>query len=468
MLYKVLKASRGYFLADIMIWLIAHNLPLLIGVYIKEYFDSKNPLMIVFWITLLIAVRVVFIAVGARVDIRAQQHWAKSFYLTAYDSIQNGTVDLEADNGQLLNSLNEDVSSIISTISYAIDTACNVIYGIAAVCILLTIHIPLTILILCLPLLAITINSFIKKRVVKYSEKIKKMSSSFSSELNYLIQDSRIIRVNHLEESVQDKVEKVISSQRKIGFRLASWWGVLGSVTNMITECNILVILLVYMQSDILSAGSVILFITYSFDLGAMSQYISALILTIQNTKVYMKNFENKFCSGKKEPAKSSQASRTAAVAADMKEGEVNVLIGGNASGKSTCFRELFHTLPDSVMLPDKYHIFNTTIQENISLGFAEKDSAVTADIAAMACLDMDLDHVCENNISGGQEFRIVLARSIFHSKNCLLIDNNLTSIDEKTRREILNHLIALHKTIVLTDHIDRDLYKGLKHIYIS
>lgn len=492
MLYKVIKASKGYFTADLIIWLIAHNLPLLIAVYIKDYFDMKRPLVIVMAIAALIVIRIVFIRIGARIDIKAQQHWAKSFYLMAYKSMQEGFVDLEADNGQLLNSLNEDVDSIISTISYAIDTICNVIYGFIAIVILLTINVGLTILILCLPLIAITINSLIKKRVTICSERIKEASNRFSSDLNFLIQNSRMIRVNHNENDVFENIEGDIHKQTKAGYHYSSWLGVLNSITNMITECNILVILLVYMQSSTLTAGAIILFITYSFDLAAMSQYVSALIISVQSTKVYIQNFERKFCSMEKQDTiqgttqEATQGSVEGSTQNSMHnqtympnmtewgitditpsiiEGKVNVLIGRNAAGKSTMLHYLYHKIPGSVMLPDRYHIFRTTILENICLGSYHEEALKSA--YDTACLDLDLDYICQNNLSGGQEFRIVLARTIYHSGDYILIDSNLASVDEKAREHILNNLDGLKKTIILTDHIERDLYQRLNCIYV-
>lgn len=460
MIRKIIKASYKYFIADVLVWLVSHNLPLLIGYYIKDYFD-KSSLLLVIGIAFLILLRVIFIRVGARVDIRAQQKWSESFYLIAYDSIKNGTVDLNADNGQLLNSLNEDVNTIISTISYAIDTFCNIIYGIIAVCILLSIHIPLTICILCLPLLAVAINAFAKKRIANFSEKVKEASNNFSTNLNILLKDSRIIRVNNMEKQIYKKIEEDVLKQKQIGFCYSSWRGILNSVTNMITECNILVILFVYMMSGNLTSGSIILFITYSFDLAAMSQYISSLTISIQSMKVYLKSYKDKFLTNvQKEKIKSNYSE----VFTKIKKGKVNVLIGDNGTGKSVCLHYLFESEPNSVLLPEKYHLLDTTVKENIGLSVHNEKAEL---YAKLACVDLDLNHLCKNNISGGQELRIVLARTLCFCKDFILIDNNFTSVDEITRKIIFQNLIELNKTIVFTDHMDRKIYKSMNHIYI-
>lgn len=459
MLYKVVKSSWKYFVADLIIWFAAHNLPLLIGIYMKNYFDAENPFTITIWIVLLIISRVLFIAIGARVDIRAQQKWSQFFYTQAYDVMQRKS--LKGDNGELLNALNEDVSEIVSTVSYLIDTLCNVIYGILAVCILLSLHVKLTLLILILPLAAILMNSFIKKKTAAYSEKMKKTSNRFSNHLNYMLQAGRLIRVNHMEDHVREKVRETVEQQKNTGIRFSSWLGIFNGLTNMITECNILVILFVYMQSGDLTTGSVILFITYSFDLAAMSQYVSGLILSLQNTKVYLKNFEEKFDAANETPAIKKDFPD---ILEKIQKGKVHILIGANASGKSMCLRYLYEHMENSVLLPENYHIFDTTIEENISLGKNVED---IEKIAELACIDMDLNDRGDKNFSGGQEFRIVLARSICHAGDCLLIDNNLTSVDEKMRKTLIENLKSLHKTIVFTDQTDREIYKDLRHIML-
>lgn len=84
-----------------------------------------------------------------------------------------------------------------------------------------------------------------------------------------------------------------------------------------------------------------------------------------------------------------------------------------------------------------------------------------------MACVDLELDYICNHNISGGQELRIVLARTLCFGKDYILIDNNFTSIDINTRKQIFENLKGLHKTVIFTDHIHRDLYEDMHKIYI-
>ena len=38
----VIKSSKLYFFLDVVIWFIAHNLPIVIGLLIQTYFDGNN------------------------------------------------------------------------------------------------------------------------------------------------------------------------------------------------------------------------------------------------------------------------------------------------------------------------------------------------------------------------------------------------------------------------------------------
>lgn len=214
-----------------------------------------------------------------------------------------------------------------------------------------------------MPIVAITINAFAKKRIANLSEKVKESNNNFSTNLFVLLKNSRILRVNHMEERLYEQIEKDVMYQKKAGLRHALWSSFLNSITNMMTECNILIILFAYMKFDNLSVGAVILFITYAFDLAAMSQYISSLTISVQNMKVYLKNFEDKFNT---QLNKRALAFNNEEIFSHIQLGKVNVLIGNNGVGKSRCLQYFLQSESNSVLLPEKYHLFDMSVEENI------------------------------------------------------------------------------------------------------
>ena len=190
----VIKSSKLYFFLDVVIWFIAHNLPIVIGLLIQTYFDGNNTIFIACCVCGLVLIRIVCILIGAKVDITAQHKWANFMYKKAYATLEQS--EIEAKQGEFINALNEDVNEIVGTISYMIDTACNLIYGIIVIVILGRIDINLTAFVTLFPILAIGLNSLIKKSVEKYSIQSKEYSNRFSEELLNLLKHSREIRVD--------------------------------------------------------------------------------------------------------------------------------------------------------------------------------------------------------------------------------------------------------------------------------
>lgn len=48
----VIKSSKLYFFLDVVIWFVAHNLPILIGLLIQTYFDGDNTIFIALMLAL--------------------------------------------------------------------------------------------------------------------------------------------------------------------------------------------------------------------------------------------------------------------------------------------------------------------------------------------------------------------------------------------------------------------------------
>ena len=92
-------------------------------------------------------------------------------YKKAYAALEQS--EIEAKQGEFINALNEDVNEIVGTISYMIDTVCNLIYGIIVIVILGRIDIKLTAFVTLFPILAIGLNSLIKKSVgnIRFNQK---------------------------------------------------------------------------------------------------------------------------------------------------------------------------------------------------------------------------------------------------------------------------------------------------------
>lgn len=348
----VIKSSKLYFFLDVVIWFVAHNLPILIGLLIQTYFDGDNTIFIASCVCGLVLIRIVCILIGAKVDITAQHKWANFMYKKAYTAIEQS--EIEAKQGEFINALNEDVNEIVGTISYMIDTACNLIYGIIVIVILGRIDINLTAFVTLFPILAIGLNSLIKKSVEKYSIQSKEYSNRFSEELLNLLNHSREIRVSRKEDDYSNSLDEIVNQQKCIGFKFSVFKGLFSTFSSAVTDCNLIVTIFWYMHFKTLSPGAYVLFITYSFDLSSLAIYMSTLIVSLQSTKVYIQDFYKKI-----ENKKRKRISIDDSILSKIEYNTINVLVGKNGSGKSMSLEYINTQLPDSVMLPENYHLMD-------------------------------------------------------------------------------------------------------------
>lgn len=289
----------------------------------------------------------------------------------------------------------------------------------------------------------------------KYSIQSKEYSNRFSEELLNLLNDSRRIRVSGKEDDYSNNLDEIVNQQKYIGFRFSVFKGLFSTFSSAVTDCDLIVTIFWYMHFKTLSPGAYVLFITYSFDLSSLSIYMSTLIVSLQSTKVYIQDFYKKI-----ENKKRKRISIDDSILSKIEYNTINVLVGKNGSGKSMSLEYINTQLPDSVMLPENYHLMDVSKKENICLNQAvDYDNSFLEDILN--------EHVGNENLSGGQQFRMALMRTLLTDAKIILIDNNFMSVDSKLREKIFEYLKKSGKTIVFTDHLYRNEYKEFSVIEV-
>ena len=289
----------------------------------------------------------------------------------------------------------------------------------------------------------------------KYSIQSKEYSNRFSEELLNLLKHSREIRVSRKEDDYSNSLDEIVNQQKCIGFKFSVFKGLFSTFSSAVTDCNLIVTIFWYMHFKTLSPGAYVLFITYSFDLSSLAIYMSTLIVSLQSTKVYIQDFYKKI-----ENKKRKRISIDDSILSKIEYNTINVLVGKNGSGKSMSLEYINTQLPDSVMLPENYHLMDVSKKENICLNQAvDYDNLFLEDILN--------EHVGNDNLSGGQQFRMVLMRTLLTDAKIILIDNNFMSVDSKLREKIFEYLNKSGKTIVFTDHLYRNEYKEFSVIEV-
>ena len=108
------------------------------------------------------------------------------------------------------------------------------------------------------------------------------------------------------------------------------------------------------------------------------------------------------------------------------------------------------------VYIPQNVNIFNFSIKENISLDENKVDIKKIEDALHKVNLnrflenaDRDLNYEIDNsaeNISGGEAQRLAIARSFYHDKEIIILDEPTSSLDKENEVKLLDEISVLKK----------------------
>lgn len=157
-------------------------------------------------------------------------------------------------------------------------------------------------------------------------------------------------------------------------------------------------------------------------------------------------------------------------ISLDLAAGEFTALIGKSGSGKSTLLRALAKLdadaegrgtieVPDSssVLFQDSRLLPWETVLQNVTIGLRRPDAeargrAVLADVGLAG-----RETAWPNVLSGGEQQRVALARSLVRDPQLLLADEPFGALDALTRlrmHDLLFDLVEIHRpTVLLVTH---------------
>jgi ABC-type multidrug transport system fused ATPase/permease subunit len=176
-------------------------------------------------------------------------------------------------------------------------------------------------------------------------------------------------------------------------------------------------------------------------------------------------------------------------ISIEIKKNEIIGIVGASGSGKSTLVNAILGLLPVTkgsieynntniqecmpyfqsqiAYLPQDVYIINDSIKNNVALGLHETEidnKRLNSAIRKAQLADfvnnspMGVETVLGANgvkISGGQRQRIALARTFYHQRNIIFMDESTSALDNETEHEISEEIKKLKgdKTVIIISH---------------
>ena len=391
--------------------------------------------------------------------------------------------------------LNELSNNIISLI---LDFFFDFIFCILLLIILLFINIKITLLLIILSFLYIFINIKIYKKLIKYIRYSINLEETYNSNIIEYIKYIETIKNLNKYDYFINNIENNIINKNNINKKLNYKIYIINFINNLIINIFLLLILVIVIKFNFNIINSLSIFILVNYFISLIKRIISyyPLFLTYKTTinknndflSCEIKTFQNKPNNYKQIKLhnivyKINNLNILNNINFSIKRKDKIYVYGKSGIGKSTLMRLLTKEIDNYsglISIDNKdlresdisnlitytsqnEYLFDDSILNNITLK-ENIDNKILNDIIKICKIDKfikdktsGLDSIIINNsnISGGEKNRIILARSLIHSKEIIILDEVLKEVDKQLEIEILKDVINYfkEKTIIYISH---------------
>lgn len=353
---------------------------------------------------------------------------------------------------------------------------------------------------------AMAIAEKLKTVIYKYSVAFRKKSSEIANITYDTIENSMLYRATGMEERNREKYNSGLEELQDAAIKANILENSMQPIYNVIAMTGIIMVLYLGGTKVINGAWTVGVFSTYSAMFIAMAQKASRaakLFNSVQKSQVswkrikpYLTEYKHKNTSSDIKTAGTNLKVENLSMCYDnskeniieninfeAKQGEIIGITGAIASGKSTlglsllglypynghikidgkelnCYSE-FERSEMISYLGHKPQLLSDTIYNNITLGKNQDITPVLKDV----CFDVDLETMPDGQntlvgsggirLSGGQQARIALARTLINKSKIIILDDPFSAVDMKTEEQIIENLKNNYKDclIILISH---------------
>ncbi len=406
----------------------------------------------------------------------------------------------EEDMGTLMTKSIKDINTCVESMrkctTEVFDTA---VLSISYLVTLLSYDIKITLYACSFIPLALIVAHKLKKLVFKHTKQYTTQLSKVSNLTYDNINNALLYRLYSREEDNKTLFEEELQNLQQKSIKANAWVNATKPMYNLISMTAIIFVIIMMGQGvyeNRFSIGDFCVYVSIFNVLAAKSSRIANLFNVAQKGEVswrrikpYLKNADKKDKTSCKPSKNTSLQIKNMSFryneeyilqnfSLDAKDGEIIGITGKIGCGKSS-FGKIFLGLYDyegSVSIDNKEleyytyyqkseiisylghnpHLISDTIKNNITLG-ENKDIYEVLDIVSfkedLSCMKQNYNTIVGDSgirLSGGQQMRIALARTLYHKKKIIILDDPFCSVDKKTEEKIMKKLKNYCKDSIL------------------
>jgi len=357
--------------------------------------------------------------------------------------------------------------------------------------------------------LAMLLAEKLKNIVYRYSIDYRSQSSYIAGITYDSIENAMLYRANGLEGQNRSKYSLELESLQNKAIKANLLENSMEPIYNVIAMLGIILVIYLGGSKVITGGWTVGIFSAYIIMFAAMADKAgkaARLVNSVQKSQIswqrikpYLTDFQYKDTSYSPDKADTGLSVQNLSFAYpagnekiidnitfEGRPGEIIGITGPIASGKSTLGLSLLGLYPynGSIRINDKElrdyseyersqmiaymghkpQLLSDSIYNNITLGNEQDISQVLKDV----CFDIDLQTMPDGintmvgnsgiRLSGGQQARLALARTLFNHNKIIILDDPFAAVDMKTEEQIMENLRSNYKNslIILISHRKR------------
>ena len=497
---KILKNNSINFIFIILLNIII-IISSLFTIYFIKIININNQAKLLTWFITFLIIKCIFsyiknhliIHLNKKINIRIITDYLQKFFNLPFKYVQlKNKGNITARINDLNNIKDIIISELINIIIYFL-------FLIFSTIILFYINKKITIYILLLNILYFIFNLLISKKLkIDYFKSLESNDNLYNNLIEYATKIKTIKNINK-ENYFLKRIKNNILESSKEDYTLSKKLNLIKLIKDIYNELTLIIIIILSLNN--ISFENIIIYIMYNnYYLDSINYFITLIPLYSHIKNIIHKlneiyYLENKEISLKtKSDFTNVKINNLSYYINDKKVIEDFSLIcntndkilinGKNGSGKSTLLELLFKNIDNYngeilinnknikdidkeeikrniSYISQKSDLFIDTIKNNIILDEIYNEEKLSKIIKILEIdeilknKNMGLDHLYNNNLSGGEKQRIILARALYRDFKILLLDEALSEVSHYSRIKIINSINYYYKDkiVIIISH---------------